>query len=481
MLSFWEIIFNISPLRDKGGTIMALDGIINSIKTGIKSFKLNENFSTIRYISEKEYHDDVYAYVEPNFHESISNLYGYSKPRFILFSAPGATGKSALAKYICLKKNGIYWDLPDSKVAQFSFEGAISNAVGYSGMSSFIESIINGDNFFVIDAFDEAEAGSGRTGIEFFLGDLNRVTQQSSHTCAILLARTETSLFIKKFFSENSIPFKHYEVGYFAEYNAKKYIKNGLEKNRVPITEIVNSCIDAQFKEIRRILMDSDTDSFLGYAPVLNALSASYDEERNTLNLLKSKLSSDNNCLLLKKILDDLLERERKKFIKALDIKIPKLNNISYSVYNDEEQLLRIIGKILFDDSTLFANVDSSIPIEFREEYLEVVDIQLPQHPFIHLKEDGFDAHYDFTGTAFRDFIIAYALSKPDICEYVEEYILDKKYCPSQMLIEFYSIFSNNKIIGKYISIMYNSFKAHVQLGDVMSVYINGDSNDCSV
>lgn len=481
MLSYWETLLNISPLQIKGGKIMALDGIISCINTGNKAFELNHNLNTIRYISEKEYHDDVYEYVEPNFHESPHNMGGNKIPRFILFSAPGATGKSALAKHICLKKNGIYWDLPDSKVAQFSFEGAISNAVGYSGMSAFIESIITGENFFVIDAFDEAEAGSGRTGIEFFLKDLNRVTQDSLHTCAVLLARTETSLFIKNFFINNGIPFKHYEVGYFAEYNAKSYIRYGLEKNNIPITNIVNTCIDAQFKEIKRILNGSDADSFLGYAPVLNALSASYDDERNTLNLLKATENSDNSCLLLKKILDDLLTRERKKFLKALNIKVPELNSISQLVYDKDEQLLRIIGKILFDDSTLFVDVDASIPIEFREEYLEVVDIQLPQHPFIHLKESNLNTYYDFTGTAFRDFVIAYALSKQDISEYIEEYILDKKYCPSQLLIEFYSMFSNNHIIGKYISVMYNSFKAHIQLGDVVSVYINGDNKDCSV
>lgn len=116
----------------------------------------------------------------------------------------------------------------------------------------------------VIDAFDEAEAGSGRTGIEFFLRDLNTITNGCDHICAILMARTESALFIKDYLLHNDIPFIHYEVGYFAEYNAKTYIKNSLERSRVPVTDIVTQCIEAQFREIKRILLNKDTESFDG-------------------------------------------------------------------------------------------------------------------------------------------------------------------------------------------------------------------------
>ena len=59
-------------------------------------------------------------------------------PRFILFSAPGATGKTALAQHICYSKHGIYWDLPDSKVAEFSLQGAIQNAIGAEHLSDIV-------------------------------------------------------------------------------------------------------------------------------------------------------------------------------------------------------------------------------------------------------------------------------------------------------------------------------------------------------
>ena len=480
MISAWEKSLNISPKKIKGNNTMGLANILSAINKTETQFLLNQTYHTIRYITSKEYEQKVFEYVEPQFNECTTN--NLFHPRFILFSAPGATGKTALAKYICYSKNGIYWDLPDNKVAEYSFNGAISKAVGYSNMSSFIESIINGENFFVIDAFDEAEAGSGRTGIEFFLRDLNEVTNESNNICAILLARTESAIFIKNYFNSNNIPYKHYEVGYFAEYNAKTYIKNGLKKLNIPITEIVNTCIDEQFKEIKRILTGTDAESFLGYAPVLNALTASYDSDRNTLNLLKKTNNVNNNFVLMKTILDDLLIREREKFIKALKVKISKITSCSEYVYDNNEQILRIWYMILFGDTKLFDKVDKSIPFEFIEEYLEIVNTQLPQHPFIQAKGNDLNVHYDFTGTAFRDYIIAYNLSLDETCDFVDEYLAENnKYCPSQMLIQFYNQVSDKKIRGRHIPLMYNSFKAHAQFGDEIYVHINGDKNDCSV
>lgn len=307
---------------------------------------------------------------------------------------------------------------------------------------------------------------------------MNDVTEGSNNVCAILLARTESAIFIKNYFKKNNISFNHYEVGYFAEYNAKTYVKNGLEKLKIPITNVVNDCIDAQFKEIKRILNYKDTDSFLGYAPVLNALSTSYDNERNTLNLLKKTCNSESNCYLLKKIIDDLLTREREKFIKALKVKIPKISEYKPEVYDKNEQLLRILGKIAYDDECFLIQIDKSIPIEYHEEYLEVVNTQLPQHPFI---KSINTSEYDFTGAAFSDYVIAYNLSLAETSDFVRDYISNKKYYPSPLLIEFYEIFSKRRMSGSDIPMMYNSFKAHSQFGDTLTIYINGDNEDCSV
>ena len=282
----------------------------------------------------------------------------------------------------------------------------------------------------------------------------------------------------------NKISFRHYEVGLFAEYNAKTYIKTRLKRLNVSITSVVTGCIDEQFKEIKRIFSKEEALSFLGYAPVLDALATAYDNDRNTINLLKDTASGENNCNLMNRILKDLLIREHSKFIKALIVKIP---NIGYNrnldvLYNNDEQLQRLLGMILALDSTFFTDMNDIIPKEFYEEYLETINTQLPQHPFIRAKENPDRISYDFTGTAFKDFVIAYSLADEILSDFIDDYfVVDPKYCPSQMLIEFYGLLSNNKIKGRYVTLMYNSFKARAQLGDEISVYINGDIDDCSV
>ena len=47
--------------------------------------------------------------------------------------------------------------------------------------------------------------------------------------------------------------------------------------------------------------------------------------------------------------------------------------------------------------------------------------------------------------------------------------------------MEFYNIFSDGNIDGNDIPLMYNSFKARAQVGDKITLHINGDCSDCSV
>lgn len=94
MISAWEFNLNKKPII-LGGENMNLSSILSSINNNEKLFQLNPDFQTIRYIDKDEYTQDVYKYVEPSFNEVTIN----NNAKFILFSAPGATGKSALAKH----------------------------------------------------------------------------------------------------------------------------------------------------------------------------------------------------------------------------------------------------------------------------------------------------------------------------------------------------------------------------------------------
>ena len=64
MLGFWESKINV---RYEEAQEMSLDHILRNANAGDDALALNEKFRTIRYISDKEYYDDVYKYVEPLF------------------------------------------------------------------------------------------------------------------------------------------------------------------------------------------------------------------------------------------------------------------------------------------------------------------------------------------------------------------------------------------------------------------------------
>lgn len=99
MTGAWENEINDSPKINLEDIGMTLSNILSSLNTKENYFDLNENYSTIRYICAKEYSDFVYKYIEPQFYECNST--SLTNPKFILFSAPGATGKTALAMHIC--------------------------------------------------------------------------------------------------------------------------------------------------------------------------------------------------------------------------------------------------------------------------------------------------------------------------------------------------------------------------------------------
>ena len=50
--------------------------------------------------------------------------------KFILFSSPGAVGKTSLAKYIAQKYNGYYWNVAQKTINDTSFMGELAHAVG---------------------------------------------------------------------------------------------------------------------------------------------------------------------------------------------------------------------------------------------------------------------------------------------------------------------------------------------------------------
>ena len=121
-----------------------------------------------------------------------------------MISAPGAVGKSALAKHIPHSKNALHWDLSKNVLGDNVFLGTISKAFGTKQISLITDVIGQGRLPIIIDALDEAEVRSGSTQLEKTLVEIVEFVSQASTHCIVLMARTDTARYVHSILSESS-------------------------------------------------------------------------------------------------------------------------------------------------------------------------------------------------------------------------------------------------------------------------------------
>lgn len=448
----------------KGVKAMQIDAVLNGYQ---KCEKYDLGTAVSEYIM---YIDKEPFFVSPTLTSvTTDNRVSTLNPKFVLFSAPGATGKSTLAKYIAAKYNALYWDLPKTdKIGTGTFDGSILRAVSAPKYSGFIANLNTSKALLVVDAFDEAEIISGRKMLSTFIADISTHLTEYSTPSVFLFARTETAQYITSFCAENSIPIKHYEIGFFQETAAKSFIAQSIvEKGNTP-TPADLECINAYYDVVQRNITAVESQSFLGYAPVLQAISVHIKQYTNRAKLL-SELSNQKDCTaVIMSIMGDLLSREQiEKVVPAFEKRCkevcPEFADWD-KVYSEEEQLVRLINYILFED-TAFSNYPIEMPPQLIVEYQALLDLFIPQHPFVRNAFVDVSAYsqLDFTGPAFRDYTLARMLQEPAFAEYAKTYFEEcnsQSYFPSQIFFDCYKALTNGVVVSEHLAYVFDSFKA---------------------
>ncbi len=457
---------------------VTLDTILQSLGT-CKRYTINSDVSNyLRYI------DDEVFYVAPSFEQvKTNNKISTLNPHFILFSAPGATGKSCLAKHIAYTHNAIYWDTSKLKLGENTFDGSILKMVGAADYSRFTTDLKNGNTALVIDAFDEAEAISGRTAVQQFIEDLERCVNGATVPCVFMFSRTETAQFIASLCVENDIALQHYEIGFFEETQAVNFMEGQIEnlkKGEVEkrghgessVTNAEKDCIKKYYNAIQNSISANEKASFLGYAPVLQAIASEIKGTSNTAILI-SKLTGKENCTdIIIQIMNALLKREQDKVTDAFANKCksehPEFTEWK-TVYSPEEQLSRIVFYILFGDTPYNAYEKMNLPSQLIDEYQTLLKSFLPQHPFIQNYVKGSALQTEgihFTGPAFRDYTLAKLILSSDGAPLAQMYLDEStgdNFSPSPIFADCYLNLCNNTIHSSHISYIYESYrsKAH--------------------
>ncbi len=444
---------------------MVLDGIVSKYDICSK-YELNQDVKDYLY-----YVEDEPFYISPVFNDVKTNAEASTlNPKFILFSAPGAAGKSSLAKYLSYRFNALYWNLAKLKLGTNSFAGSILNAVGPPAYSQFISDLNKAKTLLIVDAFDEAEIISGRKMVSGFIDDMSNNLKDYTDPPVFLLARTETAQYIASFCAENRIPLIHYEISFFLEDQAKEFIERSIVPKGRKATSADTESINSYYDTVKKNITQSECQSFLGYAPVLEAIAKHIKDCSNRAKLI-SMLSTQTDCVsIIMQIMEDLLVREQsEKVTTAFKQKCaeahPEFSEWD-KLYSPEEQLVRLISYILFKD-TKYSNYSLEyLPPQLIDEYQEILDTFLCQHPFVRIDfEHGVEGNsrIGFTGPAFRDYTLAKLILSEKHEDLANMYFDEEKepfYSPSQIFFDCYVDIAKSSVRASHLFYVFESYRA---------------------
>ncbi len=338
----------------------------------------------------------------------------------VLIGAPAAVGKSILSQYIASETGAVLWDLSAFRMASNFFTGTITKAYGGGGFAFFEEALSNGTATLILDAADEALVKVGLASYEAALDDLTGFLSKTpnDNPSIIVFARPETVTLTAVKFEEAGVPWQLWGISLFDRESSIDLVhQRWLHAKDASSTEVdFHTYINIVFPAIERAFApryDWSADelrSFLGYAPILDAL-GNIIGEQNTHGLVSLLDGPDGKRHLwtfFSQIVRKVLEREQSKFQRSTD----STAHEAAIVFGPEEQLT-----LLFSEKPLEADliIPDGVTDERKRSLIESARSQLSEHPFL---RDGSALHdfrqplLRFANLAFRDYVGAWALHR---------------------------------------------------------------------
>ena len=404
--------------------------------------------------------------------------------RVILFSAPGAVGKTALAKHIAFHYGALYWNVASKPIGGTSFAGEITHAVGVghgAQQDELYKMLKCGESLFVLDSFDEAALISRRDGIRDFLSEVSGILSDATAPSIIMTARTEMAQFICDVCDEVGLRIDCYEIDYFEETEASDFLIKYLNFRKINVNSEQARNIDAYITAIKNRLGDeNDPRSFIGYAQVLSILARQIEVESRgnpRLDNISSLVQVNGRDRLIFDIIQQLISREQSKLeqfkegIRAKYIPLKK-ENVVDSLYCKKEQLTRLqflvsTNSITIDD---YAQSAELLP-EDQSSYLELLMDWLPQHVFLHNAK---------VMPIFCDYLLAESLLDSELELFAEEYQCK---LPTRVFLDCYLCLNNNCVKSEHIYYLDLAFSSQAGTGstaycDIGSVEDEGEGTD---
>jgi hypothetical protein len=433
------------------------------------------------------------------------------RPSLVLVEARAAVGKSMLARYLAWATNSPLWDLAEIYVGSGTLWGSLAKAFGPEQLNEIIGRTIAGDFLLVIDALDEAEMHAGGRAFDAFLSELRDMYFiPRRFPGAVLLGRTETVDYVEMFLGEK-FPLTRYRIQNFDRLQAYRFIDNRLDSGKVTEPTFKRGSHRKSvilYEEARerlftfltdRLAPDSARDSaggeqgsaerfpervssFLGYAPVLEAMAeylasyaANYPALVNELARMEIDPYHTGNAqwYMLRMIVSRLLDREQRKVVAQLRKVITDSEWTDWEgLYTPAEQCSRVLARIARGSDAICITPD--LPAHLLQRYRDVVKNALPNHPFL-------GSVFGYANVVFRDYVHAWGLLSGDnnIKMAVRSELSSLEYLPSPLLGPFVLTGSSDDevpvIDGHDLGFVYESLLTH---GEDNSIYIFAETGE---
>lgn len=379
--------------------------------------------------------------------------------KIILVSAPGAVGKTTLARTISSATGNIYIDLSKSEPVGGNF---LSGGLAKSGI---FEAWKKGNTTVLIDGLDEARLRVTQDGFASFLKDVVEMIKDREKPI-VLFGRTGSIQDTWLLLAENGMEVPILEIGFYSEEQASAFVLARIRSTKADRShEVVEKQAIALLLDRLRAATNSDGSRFAGYAPVLMAVADTIAGEPNPSELV-SKIQQGSQVVTPQTVVTAIMNREQDK------IKVIRLSSETriLELYNTSEQLDRICSLVYGTPPPALPDM----PAADAKVYAEALAKWVPEHPFL-------DGHQNPSSVVFAAQIAAHALHSSEFEEYALKRELARGHAANPFLADFYLgpiLGLSNYIKPEHTGILYSSIRATLSLGDSASLQIEPQDED---
>lgn len=370
----------------------------------------------------------------------------------LLISAPGAVGKSTLARQVASYTGAVYLDLAEA-------EPVGGNTLSGGLVKTGILADWQADNAaLLIDGLDEARLKVTQEGFEAFLADIAYLSQGRT-TPTVLFGRTgaiqDAWLVLSDQLSVSVL-----EIGYYPPDVAFEFAKSRLYANNPENPHFDTACraLELLLERLRENTAE-DGDRFAGYAPVLEAVANHVAREGNPSTLI-SQAEKGVQPVTLQNVVEAILTREQQK-LQSITFED---KNLLSTLYRPSEQMRRLVARLYRRPAPALPPMNS----KDAQAYSTALETWVPEHPFL-------DGGSGTAAAVFEAVIAAAALRDKGTSEAAAVLEISKGAAANPFLAEFYFDDESEKSLPpEHIGIIYASLRARLSLGDSASLSVEG-------